>query len=277
MRSSARRPPASPGAAVAAIFEHRALIRQLAVRDVLGRYKGSILGIGWSLFNPILMLVVYTFVFSVVFRAKWGSGPTESTVDFGLILFVGLMVHGLFAELATRAPALILGNVNLVKKVVFPLEVLPVVALCSALFHLAISFLVFLVAMLLYAGTLHPTIALFPIVMAPLAIALLGLGWLLASLGVFLRDVAQTTGIVTTVLLFLSPVFYPASALPVAYQPLFFLNPLTFIIEQAREVVIWGRQPDWIGLGVYTVSAITVAAAGFWWFQRTRRGFADVV
>ncbi len=277
MRSSARRPPASPVAAVASIVAHRALIRQLAVRDVLGRYKGSILGIGWSLFNPILMLVVYTFVFSVVFRAKWGAGPTESTVDFGLILFVGLMVHGLFAELATRAPTLVLGNVNLVKKVVFPLELLPVVALCTALFHLAISFCVFMVAMLLLQGKLHPTVVFLPLVVAPLGIALLGLGWLLASLGVFLRDVAQTTGIVTTVLLFLSPVFYPASALPAAYQPLFLLNPLTFIIEQAREVVIWGRLPDWRGLGVYSIFALAMAAAGFWWFQRTRRGFADVV
>jgi lipopolysaccharide transport system permease protein len=236
-----------------------------------------VLGLGWSLFNPLLMLVVYTFVFSVVFGARWGAGPVESKVDFGLILFVGLMVHGLLAELANRSPGLVLGNVNLVKKVVFPLEVLPVIALCSALFHITVSFAVFVGALLLFTGKVHVTLAFFPIVIAPLAIGLLGLGWLLASLGVFLRDVAHTTGIVTTVLLFLSPVFYPASALPATYRPLFMLNPLTFIIEQSREVVIWGRWPDWTGLGIYTVAATAFAAFGFWWFQRTRRGFADVV
>lgn len=258
-------------------IEHRGLIRQLAIRDVTGRYRGSFLGLAWSLFNPILMLCVYTFVFSVVFRARWGTGPTESAVDFGLILFVGLMVHGLFAECTNRAPGLILGNVNLVKKVVFPLEVLPVVALLSSMFHLVVSFVVLLAALVLARVTLHPTILLFPIVIAPLLLATLGVAWLLASLGVYLRDVAQTTGIINTVLLFLSPVFYPVSALPPAFQPLFLLNPLTFIIEQAREVVIWGRLPDWSGLALYVLSSLAVAAFGFWWFQRSRRGFADVI
>jgi lipopolysaccharide transport system permease protein len=275
--TAATRAPASLWQAARACIRHRHLIRQLAVRDVIGRYRGSVLGLGWSLFNPLLMLIVYTFVFSIVFNAKWNAKQVESTIGFGLILFVGLMVHGFFAELINRAPALVLGNVNLVKKVVFPLEILPIVALCSALFHTAVSFAVFLVALLLSGAELYATCLLFPVILAPLALGMLGLAWFLASLGVFLRDVAQTTGILTTVLLFLSPVFYPASALPARYQPLFLANPLTFIIEQARAVVIWGHAPDWSGLAWYTLAAAAVAAAGFWWFQRTRKGFADVI
>lgn len=277
VRSSTSRPNASLLFALRACFEHRALIRQLTVRDVVGRYRGSVLGLGWSFLTPVLMLLVYTFVFSVVLGARWGISQTESRLDFALILFVGLMVHGLFAECANRAPGLVLGNANLVKKVVFPLELLPVVAVCSAMFHLAVTFLVFLVAVLVTGGKIPVTAALFPLVVLPLVVATLGVAWILASLGVFLRDVAQTTTIITTALLFLSPVFYPTSAVPEAYRVFFAVNPLTFIIEQARATAVWGYMPDWLGLGLYSIAALAFAALGFWWFQRTRRGFADVL
>lgn len=235
------------------------------------------MGLAWSLFNPILMLVVYTFVFSVVFKARWGTGGEESQSGFAIVLFVGMIVYGLFAEMANRAPGLILSNVNYVKKVVFPLEILPVVGLGAALFHAIISLVVLLVAILLINGNLAWTFIFFPLILTPLLLATLGASWFLASLGVFVRDAGQTIGIFTTVLMFFSPVFYPISALPEKFQIWLMLNPLTFVIEQSRAVMIFGKQPDWAGLGIYAGASLVVAWAGYWWFQKTRKGFADVL
>ena len=245
-------------------------------REVVGRYRGSVMGLAWSFFNPILMLVVYTFVFSVVFKAKWGTGG-ESQTSFAIVLFVGMIVFGLFSEMANRAPGLILSNVNYVKKVIFPLEILPLVGLGAALFHTIISLGVLLVAILLINGSLAWTIIFFPLILLPLLIATLGVAWFLAALSVFVRDVGQTIGIFTTVLMFVSPVFYPISALPAKFQIWLMLNPLTFVIEQSRAVIIFGKQPDWIGLGIYAGMSLVVAWAGYWWFQKTRKGFADVL
>ena len=186
-------------------------------------------------------------------------------------------VHGLFSEVVNRAPGLILANANFVKRVVFPLEILPVVALGSALFHSLVSVAVLLGAYTMVSGAPHLTVLLFPLVLLPLALLTLGVGWVLAALGVYLRDIAQTVGVVTSALLFLSPVFFPMNALPADYHALFLANPLTFIIVQTREVLIWGRIPDWSGLSQYLAIALLVNALGFAWFQRTRRGFADVV
>jgi lipopolysaccharide transport system permease protein len=270
-------PATSLWAAAARIWLHRQLIGELTKREVLGRYRGSIIGLAWSILNPLLMLCVYTFVFGVVFRARWGETPIGSQAQFSLILFVGQVTHAMFAECANRAPSLVLSHPNFVKKVVFPLDVLPVVQVGTSLFHLAASIGVLLAAMLLFGVPLHWTALMLPLVFAPLAVGTLGLSWFLASLGVFLRDVGQTVGIVTSVLLFLSPVFYPVSALPERFRFLFAFNPLTVIIEQAREVVVWGHTPAWTDLALYTVAALTCAAAGFWWFQRTRKAFADVI
>lgn len=234
------------------------------------------MGLLWSFFNPILMLAVYTIVFSVIFQARWGEGTT-SKADFAIILFAGLIVHALFAECINRSPTLVLSNVNYVKKVVFPLEILPWVALGSALFHAVISLSVLLVFFAVVHGALNWTAFFLPLVLVPLIVLTLGLSWFLASIGVFLRDIAQMTGILTTVLLFLGPIFYPVSALPADYQVLIHLNPLTFIVEEARAVLIWGRTPSWIGLALYTVVATIVAWVGLVWFQLTRRGFADVI
>lgn len=259
------------------LWSNRQLIAQMTRREVLGRYKGSVLGLAWSFFNPVLMLAVYTFVFSVVFQMRWGLGEEESKTQFAVVLFVGMIVHGLLAEVLNRAPNLILSNVNYVKKVVFPLEILPVVSMGAALFHSLVSFGVLLLAFALFNGFLHWTAVLAPLVVLPLVILTLGLAWMLASLGVFLRDVAQTIGVITTIMLFLAPVFYPITAVPEELRPLILANPLTFIIEQAREVLIWGRLPNWFGLGIYTLIAITVAWTGYAWFQKTRKGFADVL
>lgn len=259
------------------LWRNRQLIVQMGKREVVGRYKGSSMGLAWSFFNPVFMLAVYTFVFSVVFKSRWGVGGEESKTQFAVVLFVGMIVHGLFAEVLNRAPTLILSNVNYVKKVVFPIEILPVIAMGAALFHSLVSLGVLLATFVLFNGYLHWTAVFTPLVLLPLIILTLGLSWMLASLGVFLRDVGQTIGIITTVLMFLSPVFYPVTAVPESIRPFIMANPLTFIIEQAREVLIWGHLPDWLGLGIYTVVATVVAWVGYAWFQKTRRGFADVL
>ncbi|WP_370590437.1 ABC transporter permease [Xylophilus sp. ASV27] len=260
------------------LLRHRELIQQMTWREIIGRYKGSAMGLLWSFLNPVLMLAVYTFVFSVVFKTKWGgSDPVESKTLFALLLFTGMIVHGLFSEVVNRAPLLIVNNVNYVKKVVFPLEILPVVTLGGALFHSLVSLCVLLMAFAIFNGFVHWTVVLLPFVVMPLVIMCLGLGWILASLGVFVRDVGQTTALFTTVMLFLSPVFYPVTSLPERMRFWMMLNPLTFIIEQTREVLIWGHVPHWPGLLAYTVGALLVAWAGFFWFQKTRKGFADVL
>lgn len=226
------------------------------------------------------MLSVYTFVFSIVFKARWGvshADAPESKAMFAVVLFIGLIVHALFAEILTRAPTLITGNVNYVKKVVFPLEILPVVTAGAALFHAVVSLGVWLLAYLIFVGPPHWTLLFLPVIFLPLIILALGCAWILASLGVFLRDVSQTIGILVTVLMFTAPVFYPVSNLPPKIQPLVMLNPLTFIITEARDVAIWGNMPRFDWLGIYFLVSVLVASAGFAWFQKTRKGFADVL
>ena len=262
---------------VASTWRNRSLILALTKREVISRYQGSTLGLAWSFFNPILLLTVYTFIFSVVFKARWGVDTDSSKTAFALILFVGLIVHGLFAECLQRAPLLVLGNVNYVKKVIFPLEILPLVAFGAALFHASISFGVLLVAMLILQHTIPWTAVLFPIVLLPLALGTLGVSWFLAALGVFIRDISQMTGMFVTVLLFISPVFYPISALPEKYQWVANLNPLAFVIESSRGVLIFGELPDWTHWLFLTLASAVVAWLGFYWFQKTRKGFADVL
>jgi lipopolysaccharide transport system permease protein len=236
------------------------------------------MGLAWSFFNPVFMLLVYTFVFSEIFKSRWGDvGSEESKTQFAVVLFVGMLVLGVFSEVLNRAPNLIISNVNYVKKVVFPIEILPVIATGAALFHSLISLSVLLFAFFIFNGYVHWTACFIPLVFFPLIILTIGLAWMLASLGVFLRDVGQTIGIVTTVLMFLSPVFYPVTAVPERFRVFIMLNPLTFIIEQAREVLIWGRLPNFVGLSIYTATAVAVAWFGFFWFQKTRKGFADVL
>ena len=266
----------SPKEMATSLWRNRSLAKALVQREVVGRYRGSVMGILWSFFNPIFMLAVYTFVFSVVFKARW-SGGSESKTEFALILFAGLIVFNLFAECFNRAPGLILANVNYVKKVVFPLEILPWVALGSALFHAMISLGVWFIAYLILFGVPHITVLLLPLVFLPFLLFVMGLTWALASLGVYLRDVTQFIGLVTTATMFLSPIFYPVSALPEAYRHLLLLNPLTPVIEQAREVLYWGKVPDMTILSAYLLASAFIAWLGFAWFQKTRKGFADVL
>lgn len=256
---------------------NRGLIYSLAKREILGRYRGSALGLAWSFFNPVLMLTVYTFFFAVVFKSRWGTAGSDSKTEFAVILFVGMIIHGLFAEILNRAPRLIIDNVNYVKKVVFPIEVLPAVSLCVALFHAAVSLIVLLLAFLVFNGFLQWTAVFVPLVVLPLIILSFGVAWFLASLGVYLRDVSQTMGLLTAVLMFLSPVFYPVTSLPESVRPWIMANPLTFIIEQSRDVLIWGKLPNFSGIAIYAAIATVIAWLGYAWFQKTKGGFADVL
>lgn len=269
--------PISLWSLIDSCYKNRQLIVQMIKREVLGRYKGSMIGLGWSFFNPVLMLTVYTFVFSVVFKARWGIDASESKTQFAVVLFVGMIIHGLFAEVLSRAPSLILSNVNYVKKVVFPLEVLPIISLGAALFHSLISVSVLLLAFVFFNGFLHWTIIFLPLVILPFMCLILGLAWIFASIGVFIRDIGQAINLIVMILMFLSPVFYPITALPEEFRPWLLANPLTFIIEQSREVLIWGKLPDVIGLLVYTFYSVVFMWLGFAWFQKTRKGFADVI
>ena len=257
--------------------DHRELILQMAKREVIGRYRGSILGLVWSLFNPVLMLTVYTFVFSVVFKMRWGQGVGDSKAEFAYILFAGLIVYNLFSEVVNRAPTLLTGNANYVKKVVFPLEIFPWPVILGALFHTAVNVVVLLGFYLLINHGLPWTVVLFPLVIAPLLLLLAGFSWFLAATGVFVRDIGYVVTILTTILMFLSPIFYPISAVPEAHRSLLQLNPLAFIIAESRKVLLWGQMPDWVGLAIYSGVSLLVAWLGLIWFQKTRRGFADVL
>lgn len=258
------------------IWRNRELIYQFTKREVISRYRGSYLGILWSFLNPFLMLIIYTFVFSVVFKARWGSG-TGTKTEYALILFSGIITFNLFAEVVTRSPSLILSNVNYVKKVVFPLEILPVVTVGSALVNAGISILILLSGLMVLLGVFHWTIIFLPIVLLPLVLFSLGLSWFLASLGVFLRDVGHIIGVVVQALMFLSPVFYPVSAIPVALQPIFYVNPISYVVEDMRRIMVWGQLPNWEWLILGTGISLTVTFLGLTWFQKTRGGFADVL
>ncbi|MFZ6744284.1 ABC transporter permease [Undibacterium sp. JH2W] len=269
-------PSITPYSLLLSLKQHRRLILSLIQREVLVRYQGSLLGLLWSFFNPVLMLAVYTFVFSVVFKARWAGG-SDSKTEFALVLFAGLMVFGLFSECVNRAPSLVVSNVNYVKKVIFPLEILPVVAMGAACFHLLISLVVWLIFYSIFFGVPPATIFYLPAILLPLVFLSLGLSWLLASLGVFIRDIHQVVGVAISVLTFLSPVFYPIVALPEDFRAVVQVSPLTQVIEQSRDAMIWGKHLDWQNWLIYFLMSGLVAWLGFAWFQKTRKGFADVL
>jgi lipopolysaccharide transport system permease protein len=268
-------PPASLPALAGSLWQHRHLIMQMTQREIAVRYRGSAMGLAWSVIHPVLMLAVYTFVFSIVFKSRWGE--TASTSEFALSLFAGLILFNLFSDCINKAPTVIPANINYVKKVIFPLEILPMVSLASSLFQWLIAFTVWLAFYTVMSGLPSAMILLLPLVIVPLVLCTLGCSWILASLGVYLKDVAHLVGFMTSVLLFLSPVFYPLSAIPPSYQPLMMLNPLTITIEQARSVMLLSQFPNWHVWGLFLLFSLIIAWLGFALFQKTRRGFADVL
>jgi len=259
-----------------AVRNYRSLTWEMTRREILGRYRGASFGLLWSLISPFMMLTIYTIAFGYVLKSRW-PGAGGNIADFAMLLFVGLIVHGFFAECLTRSSNLVVGNPNLVKRIVFPLHILPWSMILSALFHALANSVVFATINFIVRGELHSTILLLPVIFVPLSIGVLGVGWLLSALTVFLRDINQITGVLATAMLFLSSAIVPVETLPETYQAVFKLNPLTFIIDQAREVAFWGRLPNWEGLVLYTLGAVIFAYIGYAVFQKTRRGFADVL
>jgi lipopolysaccharide transport system permease protein len=259
------------------LWRHRDLIRQFTRREIEGRYKGSFLGLFWSFINPLVLLLIYTFVFGLVFKARWPNAKTDNLGEFAGTLFCGLICFNIFSDCINRAPGSIISVPNYVKKVVFPLEILAVSAFGSALFHALVSLSILLCANLLFNGSLQWTLLLLPIVALPLVFLSLGLSWFLASLGVFIRDISYTVTLIVQVLFFVTPIFYPLQAIPEPYQSIIRFNPLTSVVENFRRVILWGGQPSWTGLLLWLLATGVVMLLGYAWFMKTKKAFADVI
>lgn len=255
----------------------RDLVAGLARREIEIRYRGATMGVLWALFNPLIMLSVYTFFFTVVLRSKWPGIAQQSSLDFSLVLFPGLLVFTFFSECVTKAPTLILTNQSYVKKIVFPLQVLPVINLISAVFHALIGFLIWIVFYIIINGSLHPTVALVIFPLIPLGFLTLGICWLLAALGTYVRDITHIVTGLLAALMFLAPIFYPITILPEKYRGPIMLNPISVAVEQVRAVLYHGVMIDWKQWFIYLCVSIVVAWIGLWVFQRARAGFADVL
>jgi lipopolysaccharide transport system permease protein len=253
----------------------RTLLESLVRRELATRYRGSVLGLVWALLTPAVMIAIYTFIFAGVFGARFGQRGTAW--DYALYLFCGLLPWTAFSESVQQAALVVVAHANLVKRVVFPLEALPVAQVLAALVAQACGTAVLLAAALLIERTLHPTVLWWPVLVVPQVLLMLGAAWLVASLGVFLRDTAQALALLLAAWMFLTPIIYPEAAVPARYRPLIAANPLTPLVRNYRRVLLEGAPPDWRGLAYFTLFATLVFLCGYWWFARTRRGFADVL
>ena len=258
------------------LLRHRALAWELTKRDVLGRYRGASFGLVWSLASPFLLLCIYTFAFGTVMGGRWPQAQSGQS-HYSLILFAGLIVHGFFAECLTRSPGLVVNNPNFVKRVIFPLDLLPWPMVFSALFHMAMNVVVFLALRWAMDGAFSWTIVLLPLVVLPLVPLGLGVSWFLSSLSVYVRDVQQVVGVASMAFLFLSSAMMPLDSVPPSYRWVFAWNPLSLIIDQARNVMLWEAMPDWTALGAYLVCALVFMVLAHRWFVATQKGFADVL
>ena len=262
---------------ISSLLANRYLFMQMLRRDIQQRYRGSQLGFIWAFIYPIMMLLVYTFVFGMVMKVKWGVAGQDN-IEFGIILFAGLLLHSFLAEVVIGSVGLITNNHQFVKKVVFPLDILNVVSVANAFFHMILGFLILMLIFIISGGTLHWTIILAPVVILPFVMFLMGLSWFISVLGVYVRDLSQVMGVIVTVLLFLGPIVYPFESVPDAIKSyVLWLNPLTIVVEQFRAVVLFGELPDWYLLGIYSIFAVLMLVIGAWFFEKTRSGFADVI
>ena len=247
-------------------------------RAIQERYRGSILGVAWTVLTPVFMLAVYTFIFTKVFNVRWGQDVSEmGTLQFSALLFAGLSLYTFMNEVILQGGSVIIGNPNYVKKVVFPLPALPVILILSALFQLLVSLLVLLVFQGVIAQKLEVTVLLVPLILLPFVLLMLGLTWIVASFGTYIRDLNQVLTPIITALLFLGPILYPMDNLPEQMRPYLYLSPLTVPVEQLREVMIWGRLPNWLHMAYYSFASISIFGLGLWWFKKTEKGFADVL
>jgi lipopolysaccharide transport system permease protein len=259
------------------LYLHRDLVGQFTRREIEGRYRGSYLGIIWSMLLPVFMLAIYTFVFSIIFKSRWNGNSQGSQAEFAVTIFAGLIAFNVFSECMNRAPGLIIGNVNYVKKVVFPVEILPATALGAALFHSLVSVAILTIGSVILLGKFSATVVLLPLAALPLIGLCLGLGWFLASLGVYVRDTAYAVSLITQVLFFLTAIFYPISAIPEVVRPIMYLNPLTSIVEYYRQLLIWNQPIDWGPWSILTLASGVIMLLGYTWFMKTKAGFADVI
>lgn len=266
--------PLSPRSLGRSLWRNRRLLFELSKREVRSRYHGSVAGVLWSLLQPALTLALYTFVFALVLQVRW-PGTGGGTVHYVLVLFAGLMLFNLLSEILNRAPSLLISHSNYVKRVVFPLELLPVASALGVLVHVLMQLLVWLLALCVVTGSPHWNMLWAPLLMLPLFVLAVGLSWLLAGASVFLRDLVQIVPLLSAALVFLAPVFYPLSAVPERMRGWIACNPLSFVVEQLRAVVIDGQTPHglpWIG---YAALSLLVGWLGYAAFQRMRPGWAD--
>ncbi|MBK8399863.1 MAG: ABC transporter permease [Propionivibrio sp.] len=255
------------------VWQHRYLLGQLVKRDVLLRYRGAMFGVAWIFLSPLLMLAIYAFIFGQVFQTRWPH--QDSGVPFWLLLYCGLIVFNLFGETVSRAPAAVRGYPSYVKKIIFPLGILPLVPLGAAFVHAAFNFLI-LVAALAVTGNLSPGILLFPLLLLPAVLLGIGAAWFLAAWGVFIKDMTQIVPLFVQMLLFLSPVFYPVSAVPGFLRPVYALNPLGAVIEATRAAIL--AQPiSWPAWGAALLFGTIAAFLGHSFFRHSRDEFADAL
>ena len=250
----------------------RELIWLLARREISLRYSGSLLGSVWSFINLLGLLVVYSFVFGMVFKTRWGGVATESQ-DHTILLFVGMLVHGLFAECLSKAAPLIVANSKYVKKLISPLEILPWTIIGEALFHVATGSVVLCLILLVLTGSQQWTLLYLSLILVPFFLFRAGLSWFVSALGVFFRDIVQLVGMVVAVMIFLSPVFYSIEALPERFRSYMLANPLTLAIEQEWQVLIYGTLPD----PQVLLILLLFGGLGLWFFKKTRNGFCHVL
>ncbi|PKF51779.1 ABC transporter permease [Enterovibrio nigricans] len=258
------------------VIENRSLIKQLMLRDYTSRYKSGALGLAWTLINPLMMLCLYSFVFVTVFQMRWGVNDVSGE-NFVLLLFTGILTHGIFAEFITRSPTLITSNPAYVKKVVFPLEILPITPLLGAMVNFLVGMILVLILQLWINETLSYTILLLPVILMPYIILLVGVSYIFSSLGVYFRDLSQISGILATIAIFASPVLFPLENVPEKFRGLLYLNPITLIVEQLREIVILGTVPNLFHTMLYLLVATIILILGFSWFRMVRKGFSDVL
>lgn len=259
------------------LLSHRYLFLQMLKREIDQRYRGTQFGFLWAFLFPILMLLVYTFVFGMVMRVKWGV-EGQDNIAFGLILFVGLLCHTFLAEVLTGSVSAITGSAQYVKKVVFPLEILTPLKVANGFIHMLLGVIILLAIFLITGNAIPWTIILAPVVLLPFLIFLTGASYFISVLGVYVPDLGQVIGVLMTMLLFLGPIVYPFSSVPERLQIfVLWLNPLTVIVEQLRAVVLFGQMPNWEHLAWYTLAASLILCLGIWFFNKTRDGFADVI
>ena len=267
----------NPLLSINVLIQNWDLLVQLTKRNIAMRYRGSALGLFWSFAQPLMMLGVYSFVFGIVFKARWGEGIETGGAAFPVIMFCGMAVFNIFSESVNNCTSVIVGNPSYVKKVIFPLEILPLtVVAASFIFGLAWFFML-LLGVAFFMGHISWTMILFPITFIPLLLLTAGVSYFVASLGVYLRDIQQVVAIITQILFFMTPIFYPISIVPEKIRWVLEYNPLSSLVEQTRIIFLYGRQPDWLICSIIFLASYLVFLIGFAWFSKKKKGFADVI